>query len=159
MCDQLVEMGARTLVFVNWHVLNTPSLNAVATDVQEDTGARVFVAQACYVAQRLYEAHGGELTHGGGIETLAVMAHDPSLLKLERAGNPRRPPGAAAADAMRRSKEVYGFVTDVAEIAEDGWYGDPGWATEERAASFHAEVAEEIEQRLIAIGAVEARNA
>jgi hypothetical protein len=51
---ELVRMGVRTMIFVNWHEGNTASLNAVATDLQDQTDARVFVAQACYVAQRLY---------------------------------------------------------------------------------------------------------
>jgi creatinine amidohydrolase len=154
-CNELIAMGAKTLIFVNWHEINTPSLDAVATDLQEDTGARVFVAQACYVAQRIYADDGGSLTHGGSIETMAVMAHDPSLLKIERAGEPSRPPGAEAKDAMRRSREVYGFVTDVSEIAADGWYGDPTWATPERAATFPSAVVDDIVKQLEAIAALE----
>jgi creatinine amidohydrolase len=153
-CCELIRMGASRLIFVNWHEINTPSLDAVATDLQDETSARVFVAQACYVAQRLYADDGGSLTHGGSIETMAAMAHDESLLRLERAGRPTRPPGASEADAMRRSNEVYGFVTDVAEIAQEGWYGDPQWATTERAASFPEVVVEEIIVHLTAIGAL-----
>jgi creatinine amidohydrolase len=153
-CSELVSMGARTLVFVNWHEINTASLNAVATDLQEHTDVRAFVAQACYVAQRVYANDGGSLTHGGSIETMAVMAHDPSLLRVDRAGKPTRPPGAEEADAMRRSHEVYGFVTDVTEIAADGWYGDPSWATPERAATFPGAVTDQIVSSLEAIGAL-----
>ncbi|MQA85280.1 MAG: creatininase family protein [Streptosporangiales bacterium] len=143
-CEELIRLGVRALVFVNWHEGNTASLNAVATDLQREHGATFVVAQACYVAQRRYAAEGGELTHGGGIETLAVMAYDPALLRLERAGRPSRPPGAEAMDEMRRSHEVYGFVTDVTELVEDGWYGDPGWATPERAEAFVDTVAGEV---------------
>jgi creatinine amidohydrolase len=153
-CRELVEMGVRTLILVNWHELNTPSLNAVATDVQAETGTRFFVAQACYVAQRLYEREGGSLTHGGSIETMAVMAYKPHLAQLERAGEGTRPEGAAKADEMRRSREVYGFITDVTELAEEGWYGDPTWATPERAASFPGAVVGAIVERLISIGAL-----
>jgi len=135
-CSELIAMGIRTLVLVNWHEMNTPSLDAVATDLQDESPATFIVAQACYVAQRLYADEGGALTHGGSIETMAVLAHDQSLAKVERAGEPARPPGAEAMDAMRRSREVYGFVTDVSQIATEGWYGDPSWATDERAASF-----------------------
>lgn len=142
--EELVRMGASVFVLVNWHEGNTASLNAVATDLQESHGVTVIVAQACYVAQRLYADDGGELTHGGGIETLAVMAHDPGLLRLERAGRPNRPQGADEVDDMRRSREVYGFVTDVTELAEDGWYGNPTWATAERAEAFSETVAAEI---------------
>ena len=155
-CEELAAMGARTIVLVNWHEGNTASLNAVATDLQDRLGTRFVVAQACYVAQRVYAAEGGELTHGGGIETAAVMAADPSLVHLDRAGQPSRPPGAAAKDEMRRSREVYGFITDVTEIAGDGWYGDPTWATPARAGGFAATVAAEVVaqvRRVLELGA------
>lgn len=152
---ELVAMGARTLLYVNWHEVNTSSLNSVAIDLQEDLEVRVYVAQACYVAQRIYQADGGSLTHGGSIETMAVMAHDPVLIKWERAIEPPLPQGAEKADEMRRSHEVYGFITDVSEIAPDGWYGNPHWATPERAASFPDAVVNEIVTRLTAIGAVD----
>ena len=154
-CSELVAMGAIRLVFVNWHELNAPSLNAVATDLQDRSGARVFVAQACYVARRLYAPEGGALSHGGSIETMAVMAHDRALVKLDRAGEPTRPAGAADADEMRRAQEVYGFVTDVTEIAPEGWYGDPTWATPERAQTFPGAVTDEILARLEALGVLE----
>lgn len=147
-CEELMRMGVRRLVFVNWHEGNIPSLDAVATELQDEHGLVVASAQACYVAQRLYESLGGELTHGGGIETLSVMAYDPSLLALERAGEPERPPGAAELDEMRRSREVYGYVTDVTLMAVDGWYGNPGWATRDRAEDFAGTVTGEIIKRL-----------
>ncbi|HZB79031.1 MAG TPA: hypothetical protein VE522_04220, partial [Actinomycetota bacterium] len=50
--------------------------------------------------------------------------------------------------------EVYGFITDVAEIAEEGWYGDPSWATPERAATFPTRIVDEIAARLEEIGAL-----
>jgi len=141
---ELIRMGARTLVLVNWHELNTPSLDAVATTVQAGHEATVVVAQACYTAQRLYAGEGGELTHGGSIETLGVLAEDPALVREDRIEAVSRPPHAAALDEMRRGKEVYGFVTDVAEFGGDGWYGDPAWATEERAATFVERVADDV---------------
>jgi creatinine amidohydrolase len=143
-CSELLEMGIRIVVFVNWHELNTPSLDAVATDLQDGSQATFVVAQACYVAQRLYADEGGALTHGGSIETMAVMAHNPSLAKVDRAGEPTGPRGAEAMDAMRRSREVYGFVTDVTQIAKEGWYGNPTWATVERAATFVDRVSEDL---------------
>lgn len=157
-CLELVRMGFRMVVLVNWHEVNTASLDAVATDLQDQTESRFVVAQACYVAQRLYAGEGGELTHGGSIETMAVMAHDADLVKLDRAGKPTRPPRAEAMDAMRRSREVYGFVTDVTEIANEGWYGDPWWANDERAATFVERVAADVVQQVSAIRELEARS-
>jgi creatinine amidohydrolase len=135
-------MGVETFVLVNWHEGNIASMNAVATDLQDRFACTFVAAQACYTAQRIYREEGGELTHGGGIETLAMLAHDPSLVKADRAGEPTRPPGALEMDAMRRSPEVYGFITDVSELADDGWYGNPAWATGDRAEKFASVVAD-----------------
>lgn len=151
-CTELIGMGAKAFVFCNWHEGNTASLNAVATDLQAGGGARFFVAQACYVAERIYSEQAGPLSHGGGIETLAVMAVDPELVKLDRAEKPGRDATSERADEMRRSREVYGFVTDVTEISEQGWHGNPAWATRETAGGFSKSVVEEIAARLDAMG-------
>ncbi len=135
-CTELIKAGAETVVLVNWHEGNIPAMNAVATDLQDRHDVTFIAAQACYTAQRLYKEHGGELTHGGGIETLAILAYDESLVKADRAGEPTRPPGALEMDEMRRSPEVYGFITDVTELADDGWYGNPQWADVERSKDF-----------------------
>ncbi len=135
-CTELINAGAETVILVNWHEGNIPSMNAVATDLQNRHGVTFIAAQACYTAQRLYREDGGELTHGGGIETLAILAYDASLVKADRAGEPTRPAGALEMDEMRRSPEVYGFITDVTELADDGWYGNPQWASVERAKDF-----------------------
>jgi creatinine amidohydrolase len=153
-CRELVAMGVRTLIFVNWHELNRPSLDAVATELQDTLDVRAYVAHACYVAQRVYADDGGSLTHGGSIETLAVLASRPELARLDRADGASRPPGAEEADAGRRSNEVYGFVTDITEVADEGWYGDPGWATPERVETFPRVVVDEIVTRLESIGAL-----
>ena len=156
-CSELIALGVRTVVLVNWHEGNIASMNAVATDLQDRHDVTFVAAQACYVAQRLYRDDGGELTHGGGIETLAVLAHDAALVRAERAGEPTRPAGADAMDRMRRSHEVYGFITDVSELADEGWYGNPHWATAERAESFADVVADGVVE--LVEGVVAARKA
>lgn len=141
-CEEMIAMGARRFVFINWHEGNIAAMDAVATDVQSrHEGVKVITAHACYVAQRLYASQGGELTHGGGLEALAVLAHNPELVHTERAGDSTRPPKAAAMDDMRRSREVYGYITDVTEIDADGWYGEPAWATVDMAEDFASTVA------------------
>ncbi len=141
---ELITMGARRLVFVNWHEGNNASLDAVATELQSSHDVVVITAHACYVAQQIYAGRGGELTHGGGIETLAVLAHDPGLVHVERAGPASRPDGADALDEMRRATEVHGYITDVTEIADEGWYGNPSWADAGLAGDFAAEVADAV---------------
>jgi creatinine amidohydrolase len=147
-CEELVAMGATTFVLVNWHEGNTASLNAVATDLQAKRDVRFYVAQACYVAQRIYEDRGGTLTHGGGIETLAVMAHDARLVKLDRTERDALDARVREVDAMRRGGEVYGFVTNIRDVTEKGWYGDPSWATEELAEEFDSSVVDAIVAQL-----------
>ncbi|MFW6033665.1 MAG: creatininase family protein [bacterium] len=159
-CTEMIAAGVQTVVLVNWHEGNIPSMNAVATDLQDRLDAVFVAAQACYTAQRIYRDAGGELTHGGGIETLAIMAYDPALARVARSGQPSRPQGAEALDAMRRSSEVYGFVTDVIELADDGWYGNPQWATVERAETFTDVVATEVVGLVRSVvGAHQARGA
>lgn len=151
-CGELVAMGVTRFVFVNWHEGNIASLDAVATDLQKQKDdICVVTSHACYVAQRIYAEDGGELTHGGGIEAMAVMAVDPELVHLELAGEPERSERARELDRMRRGRETYGYITDVTEIDTEGWYGDPGWATRERSLGFAATVAKEIASGVTAI--------
>lgn len=157
-CSELVGMGVEELVFVNWHEMNSPSLDRVATDVQAELGAIVVVAQACYVAQRLYEPDGGGLTHGGSIETLAVLAHDPALARLDRVQAADLSEQAAELDAMRRSREVYGVVTDIREFGGGGWYGDPDWAVGQAPERFATTVANELVTQIENVLAVRRRH-
>jgi len=151
-CEELISMGVTRLVFVNWHEGNIASMDSVATEVQDrHPGVYVVTSHACYAAQRIYAASGGELTHGGGIEVLAVMAHDPSLVQVERAGEATRPDHAIALDEMRRSAETHGYITDVTEIDSDGWYGNPTWATLDMAADFSSTVADDVAKRVTEI--------
>jgi len=151
-CEELLAMGVERLVFVNWHEGNIASMDGVATDIQNRHPAVLVVtANACYTAQRVYADAGGELTHGGGIEVLAVMASAPDLVDIERAGDATRPDQAIALDAMRRGREVYGYITDVTEIDAEGWYGDPTWASVDRASDFASTVAGEVAKQVSAI--------
>lgn len=151
-CDELIDMGIDRLVFVNWHEGNIASMDGVATEIQKaHDDVFVITSHACYVAQRIYAAQGGELTHGGGIEVMAVMAHDPGLVKVEKAGDSTRPDHAIAMDEMRRNGETHGYITDVTEIDADGWYGNPTWADPSMAGDFAATVAADVVKQANAI--------
>ena len=52
------------------------------------------------------------------------MAHDPELVRVDRAGVATRPGEAVALDAMRRSREIYGYITEVTEIEARICWGD-----------------------------------
>ena len=151
-CNELIDMGVNRLVFVNWHEGNIASMDGVATEIQNaHDDVYVITSHACYVAQRIYAAQGGELTHGGGIEAMAVMARDPDLVHVERAGDATRPDLAIELDEMRRDPETHGYITDVTEIDDDGWYGNPSWATAELAEAFATTTANEIAKRVESI--------
>lgn len=151
-CNELIDMGVNRLVFVNWHEGNIASMDGVATEIQNaHDDVYVITSHACYVAQRIYAAQGGELTHGGGIEAMAVMARDPALARVDRAGDATRPDLAIALDEMRRDPETHGYITDVTEIDGDGWYGNPSWATADLAEAFATTTAAEIAKRVESI--------
>lgn len=155
---EVIGNGAKVLVFLNWHEGNTPSLDRIAIELQSENEVTVIVAQACYTAQRLYAPEGGLLTHGGSIETLAVKAARPELVKLDSVEAVERSERGLAVDAMRRSHEVYGFVTDVTDLDPEGWYGDPHWATDDKVPDFAGRIAAEIEKQVSSILAVRDRN-
>jgi creatinine amidohydrolase len=158
-CEDLVSMGVDRFVFVNWHEGNIASMDGVATDLQDrHPGVYVATSHACYIAQRVYAATGGELTHGGGIEVLAVMARDPDLVWVDRAGDATRPDHAIALDEMRRSKESYGYITDVTEIDDQGWYGNPQWANTDLAQGFAETIAGEVAKKVEHIFSLRARS-
>jgi creatinine amidohydrolase len=143
--SELLDGGFRAIVLVNWHEGNNASLDRVASELQgSHPGSTLIVAQACYVAARIYADDGGELTHGGGIETLAVLAAAPDTIDLDGVEATGRDERGRAVDSMRRSPEVYGFLTDVGESDPAGWYGDPHWADADRAAGFAAAMTDAI---------------
>jgi len=145
---ELMRSGVKLFIMVNWHEAHQPSLNATCMDLQFKHGMKFVIAQAHFVAKRLYAPSGGRLTHGGSIEAMAVMAHDPTLFVVDKVTEPRRTDKAEALDDMRRSYEIYGFVTNILDLSKDGWYGDPTWATADRARDFADTVASEILQRI-----------
>src|SRR5262249_25371971 len=81
-CASTAKHGARFLLLLNWHEGNIPSLAIAAEALHREHGMTVLTVQACYVAEELYGHSCNGLTHGGEIETLAVLAHRPDLVHL-----------------------------------------------------------------------------
>lgn len=129
----LLRHGARRLVILNWHEGNTAAIGVAASQIHHRQRMQVVVAQACYVADELYGAECGGLTHAGELEVLPVMVYDASLLRLERATNSSPMSGGRKIDAIRRNRSIQPVLTDIRQIAPTGWYGDPRKATPEKA--------------------------
>jgi creatinine amidohydrolase/Fe(II)-dependent formamide hydrolase-like protein len=78
------------------------------------------------------------------METAAVLAHDPGLVRLDEmvAGDSVDP--SADGHALFRRRDVFPIMRDFREVAASGWYGSPGSVTEERSREIIDRVAEYI---------------
>ena len=132
-CASTVKHGAKYLLILNWHEGNIPSLAIAADALHREYGMTVLTVQACYVAADLFGAECGGLTHGGEIEALAVLAHRPELVHLDRVEHSSEPQHASKMDKLRRTRSYQPVLTDVRSIAPTGWYGSPQQATAEKA--------------------------
>ncbi len=130
-CASTARHGAKRLLVLNWHEGNIPSLAIAADALHRDWGMTVLTVQACYVAEEMYGKEFNGLTHGGEIETLAVLAHRPDLVHLDRIDGSSDDRHGRSMDALRRTRAYQPVLTDVRSIARTGWYGSPQGATAE----------------------------
>jgi len=129
-CASTAQHGAKYCLLLNWHELNIPPLGVAAETLHREHGMTVLTVQACFVAEDLYGPECNGLTHGGEIETLAVLAHDPKLVHLDRIDYSSDHQHGRKIDALRRTRTYQPVLTDVRSIAPTGWYGSPQHATE-----------------------------
>ena len=66
----------------------------------------VLTVQACYVAEELYGHACNGLTHGGEIEALAVLAHRPDLVHLDRIDYSSDHSHGHKMDKLRRTRSL-----------------------------------------------------
>jgi creatinine amidohydrolase len=143
-CASAAQHGAKSLLVLNWHEGNIPSLAIAAEDLHRKHGMAVLTVQACYVAADLYGHECNGLTHGGEIEALAVLAHRPELVHLDRIGNSSDTEHGSRMDKLRRTRSYQPVLTDIRSIAPTGWYGTPQGATAERGLTMLAKIADAI---------------
>ena len=147
-CVSTAKHGAKYLMILNWHEGNIPSLAIAAEALHRDHGMTVLTVQACYVAEELYGHSCNGLTHGGEIEALAVLAHRPDLVHLDRidysSDHHARPQDGQACAARAAIQPV---LTDIRSIAPTGWFGSPQHATAEKGDKMLADIADAIAER------------
>jgi creatinine amidohydrolase len=143
-CASTAQHGARQLMIINWHEGNIPSLAIAAESLHRDHGMSVLTVQACYVAEELYGDSCGGLTHGGEIEALAVLAHSPGLVHLDRVDYSSEQGRGHTMDKLRRTRSYQPVLTDVRSIAHTGWFGSPQHATVEKAGKMLCSIADAI---------------
>ena len=131
-------------MIVNWHEGNIPSLAIAAESLHRDHGMSVLTVQACYVAEELYGHSCGGLTHGGEIEALAVLAHRPDLVHLDRIDYSSDHALGHKMDKLRRTRSYQPVLTDIRSIAPTGWFGSPQHATAEKGHRMLSDIADAI---------------
>ncbi|HZU18349.1 MAG TPA: creatininase family protein [Candidatus Dormibacteraeota bacterium] len=149
----LIGHGARRIAVVNWHELNSPSIEVATRRLatrHAAAGVRLVVAEAHLLARERFGRAAGGLTHGGELEVYPVLDLEPGWAHLERATDPPPAERAAEMDAMRRTAHVRPVLHDVRQISPAGWYGEPARATPEKAARFMRDMAGALAQRIAA---------
>jgi creatinine amidohydrolase len=150
-CASTAKHGAKYLLILNWHEGNIASLAIAAEALHREHGMNVVTVQACYVAEELYGASCGGLTHGGEIEVLAVLAHRPDLVHLDRIDYSSDHALGHKMDKLRRTRTFQPVLTDIRSIASTGWFGSPQHATPEKAKRMLADIADHIAREARAI--------
>ena len=143
-CVSTARHGAKQLMIINWHEGNIPSLAITAESLHRDHGMSVLTVQACYVAEELYGHSCGGLTHGGEIEALAVLAHSPGLVHLDRIDYSSDPSHGRKWDKLRRTRSYQPVLRDIKTIAPTGWYGSPEHATVDKGIKMLNDIADAI---------------
>jgi creatinine amidohydrolase len=148
-CRSLIHHGWNKLVFVNGHGSNTKILDPLLRRVRYETGA--FVALYKPYAER-YMGMVGDLLenppdetpgwHASELETSQVLAHDGTLVRMERAAEDRAQappwlPGTflkadGAPDVEFQGYQYFVFPMDHGEFSRTGVIGNPFRATAEK---------------------------
>src|SRR3954454_15874899 len=143
-CQSTAQHGAKSLLIINWHEGNIPSLAIAAEALHREHGMTVLTVQACYVAAELYGHSCNGLTHGGEIEALAVLANRPDLVHLDRIDYSSDHTHGHKMDKLRRTRAYQPVLTDIRSIAPTGWFGSPQHATVEKGRLMVANIADKI---------------
>jgi creatinine amidohydrolase len=156
-CAGLARAGVTRVLIVNWHEGNTPSIRLAADEVQQHHPLRVVVAEAHVITATLFPDE-MEFTHAGSMETAAVLAHRPDLVRLDQ-----MTPGddvAAGGDghALFRRRDVFPVMRDFREVAATGWYGSPDRVDAARAEEVFAAVADHVVREFESVSAELARR-
>ncbi|HEV8662476.1 MAG TPA: creatininase family protein [Candidatus Methylomirabilis sp.] len=150
-CLSLTRHGADKVVVLNWHGGNAAALGSVAGELQAEGRARFLIIQLARLAGEVLGDPAG-LSHGGAIDTLAMLAHDPALVHLDRAGNPSPPDAAAPSDARPQGPgPSRALIADIRELLPTGWSGELAGVTVEKGRTLLAQVADAVVEQVEAV--------
>ncbi len=142
-CQGLSAAGVERVVVVNWHEGNTASIRIAADQIQAQLPVRVIVAEAHIITNGLFPEE-MEFTHAGSMETAAIFAYDPSLVRLDQRTEGDLVESGSDGHAIFRRRDVFPVMKDFREVAATGWYGTPSAVPEERSREIIDAVADHI---------------
>lgn len=140
-CEGLAEAGVTRVIVVNWHEGNTPSIRLASDEVQRRAPVRVVVVEAHVITNSLFPDE-MEFTHAGAMETAAVLAYRPSLVRLEAMTTGTDIDEGNEGHALFRRRDIFPIMRDFREVAPAGWYGTPQQIGQERAEEIFEAVAD-----------------
>jgi creatinine amidohydrolase len=130
-CEGLASAGVERVIVVNWHEGNSTAIRLGADKVQAKLSLRVIVAESHIITNSLFPDE-MEFTHAGSMETAAILAHDPSLVRLDELVEGDSVDSGTEGHDLFRRRDVFPIMTDFREVAATGWYGTPGSVSEQR---------------------------
>jgi creatinine amidohydrolase len=139
----LANAGVERVIVVNWHEGNTAAIRIAADRIQAELPLRVIVVEAHVITNGLFPDE-MEFTHAGSMETAAVLAHDPALVRLEERIEGDLVDRGIEGHALYRRRDVFPVMKDFREVAAGGWYGHPEAVTTQRAVEIIDAVADHI---------------
>jgi creatinine amidohydrolase len=142
-CEGLSAAGVERVIVVNWHEGNTAAIRIAADQVQTSLPLRVIVVESHIITNGLFPEE-MEFTHAGSMETAAILAHDPRLVRLDERIEGDVVESGVEGHALFRRRDVFPVMKDFREVAAAGWYGNPETITEERAVEIIEAVADHI---------------
>lgn len=149
-CEGLTAAGVSRVVIVNWHEGNTPSIRLGADEVQRRVPVRVVVVESHIITSSLFPDE-MEFTHAGAMETAAVLAYSPSLVRLDATTPGTDVDTGTEGHALFRRRDIFPIMRDFREVATTGWYGSPETVSRERAEEIFEAVADYIVQNVQSI--------
>jgi len=142
-CHGLSTAGVERVLVVNWHEGNTSAIRVAADRIQAELPLRILVAETHIVTNGLFPDE-MEFTHAGSMETAAVLAHDPSLVKLDQRIEGDLVEKGTDGHALFRRRDVFPVLKDFREVAATGWYGTPDSISTDRAREIIDAVADHV---------------
>lgn len=130
--ESLKHHGTTRLLIINSHGGNKTAVDIAAARIVDELGLDTSVA---YFQSLAYKCAAGEmdLGHAGHIETAMVLRQHPETVRLDQAEGGEDFATALARERAFSARDLYRPMSDWAQVAPAGWFGDARAASAEQA--------------------------